>query len=95
MPLAENQHVIQALAAQRAREPLANAFARDAAVAAELAARGPLFVGTSGPPPVYRNPPAPAPAAPKEAAKDPRPATFSPAKPTCHAPSADADQAKG
>ena len=41
---------------------------------------------TWGLPPVSRNPPAPGPEGPKEAAKDPRPATFSPAKPTCQAP---------
>ena len=41
---------------------------------------------TSAPPPVSRNPPAPGPAGPKAAARDPRPATFSQAKPTCHAP---------
>ena len=35
-------------------------------------------------PPVSRNPPAPAPAGPKAAAKGQLPATFSPAKPTCH-----------
>ena len=36
-------------------------------------------------PPVSRNPPAPAPADPREAAKDQLPATFSPGMPTCHA----------
>jgi hypothetical protein len=41
---------------------------------------------TSGPPPVSRNPPGPGPAGPREAARDPRPATFSQAKPTCHPP---------
>ena len=40
----------------------------------------------SAPPPVSRNPPGPDPAGPKEAARDPRPATFSRAKPTCLAP---------
>ena len=38
-----------------------------------------------GHPPVSRNPPAPAPAGPKAAAKAQHPATFSPAKPTCRA----------
>ncbi len=38
-----------------------------------------------GPPPVSRNPPAPDPAGPKAAAKAQLPATFSPAKPACHA----------
>ncbi len=36
-------------------------------------------------PPVSRNPPAPGPAGPKAAAKAQHPATFSPAKQTCHA----------
>lgn len=40
----------------------------------------------SGPPPVSRNLPDPDPAGPKEAPGDPRPATFSQAKPTRHAP---------
>ena len=38
-----------------------------------------------GLPPMSRNPPGPAPAGPKAAAKAQHPATFSPAKPTCRA----------
>ena len=48
-----------------------------------------------GLPPMSRNPPGPAPAGPKEAAKAQHPATFSPAKPACRAHRKPPDQGKG
>ena len=53
---------------------------------AASAAGSATSTATWAPRPVSRNPPAPAPAGPREPARDRHPATFSQVKPTCHAP---------